>query len=159
MSEEKKPKKRGRPAKRRKPAKKKANKGGQPSKFTPEVKARILEALRLGASYEHAANYGGVRYYTYRRWIEKGEKATRGEYCEFCEEVKKVEAQAAILLLAKIEKAATDGKWKAAAWKLAKRHPEMYGEKSEVPTKPFVAPRVVQGEEFTDPWLVEDEEE
>ena len=126
--------------------------------FKEEVKARILEALRLGASYEHAANYGGVDYSTYRRWIEKGEKATRGEFCEFCEAIKRVEAQAAVLLLAKIEKVAGEN-WNAARWKLANRHPEMYGEKSEVAPAVFITPRVVQGEEFTDPWLVEDEEE
>ena len=41
---------------------------GRPTALTPEVHDRIMQALRLGATYELAAAYGGVSYETFRKW-------------------------------------------------------------------------------------------
>lgn len=87
-------------------------------KLTPDVKERILQALRLGANYEHACAFAGIDRATLWRYRKNA---------AFSTEVEKAEAQAVVGWLAKIEKAASDGEWTAAAWKLERRYPEMYG--------------------------------
>ena len=122
----------------------------RPSKLTDEVRERIARAVRLGASYEHAALAGGIDYGTLRRWMLKGERARSGPFREFCEAIKSAQGTAAVMWLAKIEQAATDGHWQAAAWKLERRYPETYGRRRhEVtgsdggPVQPEQAARVV----------------
>ena len=93
--------------------------GGLPTKRTPENLQKIVQAIKLGATYELAANYAGMSYETFNEW--------RKADVEVSEAIKQAEGQAAVLLLAKIEQAATDGNWQAAAWKLERRYPKMYG--------------------------------
>lgn len=100
---------------------------GRPSKLTPETQLRIVQGISMGATYEHAAQYGGIAYNTFNEWMKKGEAARSGKYRDFYEAVKKAEGQAVIGWLAKIEKAASDGTWQAAAWKLERRYPKEYG--------------------------------
>jgi len=97
------------------------------SKLTPETQQKITEAIELGATYELAANYGGVAYNTFNEWMKAGEDAPTGVKREFYEAVKEAEGRAAVKWLAKIEKAASDGNWQAAAWKLERRYPHEYG--------------------------------
>jgi hypothetical protein len=59
--------------------------------------------------------------------MREGEKAKSGKKKEFVERIREAEGRAVIGWLAKIEKAATDGNWQAAAWKLERRYPENYG--------------------------------
>jgi transposase len=92
---------------------------GKPSKLTPEVQKRIVDAIQLGSTYELAAQYGGIVYETFRVWMDK--------YPAFSAAVKEAEGKAAVQWLAKIEKAANDGAWQAAAWKLERRYPGEYG--------------------------------
>ncbi|HXI16471.1 MAG TPA: hypothetical protein VNM48_08870 [Chloroflexota bacterium] len=89
------------------------------SKLTPEAQTRICEAITMGAIYEHAAAYGGITYETFRVWREKNPA--------FSLAVKDAEGRAVVGWLAKIEQAATDGAWQAAAWKLERRYPQDYG--------------------------------
>lgn len=91
----------------------------RPAKYTPEVRARILQALRLGATYELAAAYGGIHYDTLRTWRETKPA--------FSVALKEAEAVAAVGWLEKIDRAAADGVWQAAAWKLERRYPREYG--------------------------------
>lgn len=113
-----------------------------PSKLTPSTLARIVQALRLGATFELAAQYGGVSYDTFNNWRKRGaaelermERArTRTDadpdelpFVQFFEATKAAEADAVVGWLAKIEKAASDGNWQAAAWKLERRYPRDYG--------------------------------
>ena len=93
--------------------------GGLPTKRTPENLQKIVQAIKLGATYELAANYAGMSYETFNEW--------RKADVEVSEAIKQAEGQAAVLLLSKIEQAATDGNWQAAAWKLERRYPKMYG--------------------------------
>lgn len=88
-------------------------------KLTPDVQERICQAIAIGATYELAAKYGGVAYETFRRWRD-GNRA-------FCAAVEDAEGRAAVGWLAKIEKAANEGAWQAAAWKLERRYPQEYG--------------------------------
>jgi hypothetical protein len=89
------------------------------SKYTPEVVQRVVQAIELGATYELACGYAGISHETFAQW--------RRSKPEFLEAVKEAEGRAAVKWLAKIEQAASDGTWQAAAWKLERRHPHDYG--------------------------------
>ena len=89
------------------------------SKYTPDVVDKLTQAIRLGATYVLACDYAGISERTFRSWMET--------YPPFLQSVKEAEGAAAVGWLAKIEKAASDGNWQAAAWKLERRYPEMYG--------------------------------
>ena len=91
------------------------------TKYTPEVVQRLTDALQLGATYELACNYAGISYETFNEW--------RKAKVEFSDAVQKAEGVAVIGWLAKIENAANDGEWTAAAWKLERRYPQQYGRK------------------------------
>lgn len=89
------------------------------SKYTPEVVKRLADAITLGATYELACAYAGIRYETFRVWqrTKPGFSAT----------VEEAEGKGAVQLLGKIRQSANDGDWRAAAWVLEHRHPEQYG--------------------------------
>lgn len=89
------------------------------SKLTPDVQERICQAIAIGATYDLAAKYGGVDYRTFHRWRESNR--------QFCQAVEDAEGRAVVGWLAKIEKAANEGAWQAAAWKLERRYPADYG--------------------------------
>lgn len=91
----------------------------RPTKYSDEVARKIADAIRLGASYELAAAYGGVSEDTLARW--------RARYADFAEMLREAEGVGAIGWLARIEQAAKSGDWRAAAWKLERRYPEQYG--------------------------------
>ena len=118
------------------------------TKLTAERQARICQAIQLGAEYAMAAQFGGVDYSTMRRWIVAGDRG-RAPYRAFREAVKDAEARAVVGWLAKIEKAASDGEWTAAAWKLERRYPHVYGRRVQEVTGADGAPltvRLVLGE-------------
>jgi transposase len=99
---------------------------GRKSKLTPETQERIVQAIRVGATYELAAQFGGIAYNTFNEWMKAGAAAEKGVKHEFYEAIKAAEGEAAIKWLALIDKAAVDT-WQAAAWKLERRYPENYG--------------------------------
>jgi len=100
---------------------------GRRTKLTPDVQNRIAQAIQLGATYEQAANYGGVHYTTFGEWMRRGAAAKAGKFRSFYETIKDAEGKSVVGWLAKIEKAANDGSWQAAAWKLERRYPGDYG--------------------------------
>lgn len=115
---------------KKKPAKKRIVRAvGRPSKFTPEVRNRILTAIRNGNTYEASAHYGGVSYDTLREWIKRGQEETAGEFSEFFEAIKSAEAKAEVESVALIRQAAQEGQWQAAAWFLERRKPSEWGRK------------------------------
>jgi len=104
----------------------------RPTKLTPETQAKIVQALKLGATYQHACNYAGIHYDSLREWILKAERGEGAVYSEFSEAVQKAQGAATIGWLAKIEKAADDGNWTAAAWKLERCYPDDYGKRTNI---------------------------
>jgi len=98
-----------------------ANSKGRKSKFTAPVKTRIIEALRAGTTYEIAAQYAGISRSTLYEWIKKGEQTTTGSYRTFYDNIKKAEAEGAVVHLGTISQASKKD-WKAAAWLLERRH-------------------------------------
>jgi hypothetical protein len=102
---------------------------GRPTKFTKDTRDKIVQAIQMGATYELAAQFGGVSYDTFNNWMKRGAEGVEGDqaFVDFFETVKQAEGKAAVGWLAKIEVAANDGNWQAAAWKLERRYPGEYG--------------------------------
>lgn len=101
----------------------------RPSKFTQATIDRLIQAIRLGSSYDLAAMYAGISYETFNKW-HKGEfprGADSALKMQFVDDLMRAEGEGAIASLAKIEKAASEGQWQAAAWKLERRYPATYG--------------------------------
>jgi hypothetical protein len=116
---------------------------GRPTKLTPETEKKIAEAIAMGATYELASMYGGISYDSFALWMKRGEKEfqrlegdrakpkeTEAPFCRFFMAIKLAEGQAAVRWLGRIEQAARDGEWTAAAWKLERRYPQMYGRRA-----------------------------
>jgi hypothetical protein len=117
-----------------KPIKQKRERG-RPTKFVPKYKNAILDNIKLGMPFEFATAAAKVDYSTFRNWMVKGEKDKKGEYFDFLEQVQEAEAIAVRNNLARIAKASIEGSWQAAAWILARRHPEHFSENSKVNVK------------------------
>jgi transposase len=89
---------------------------------------KLCQALLVGATYDLAAKFAGVSYATFLTWRKQAETAPAGTaLARLRDRMEEVEGQAAIGWLAKIEMAASQGNWQAAAWKLERRYPEQYG--------------------------------
>lgn len=95
---------------------------GRKTKYTPDVVQRITEAIRLGATYKLACQYAGISTPLFYQWMNTK--------LEFLSAVKEAEGKGAIQWLAVIEKAAKEGTWQAAAWKLERRYNEDYGNRT-----------------------------
>ena len=117
---------------------------GRPTKLTPETVTKLTTAIQAGATYALACKYAGIDYSLFAQWQAKGRaeldrrqntrfKAGTPEWTEgqkfvdFLEAIQKAEGNAAVGWLAKIEQAANNGHWQAAAWKLERRYPQEYG--------------------------------
>lgn len=92
---------------------------GRKTKYEPARVKKILDAIRMGATYRHACNYAGISEETFSQW--------RNTKPGFSEQVKEAEGAALVGWMAKIEAAANDGNWQAAAWKAERRYPAEYG--------------------------------
>lgn len=92
---------------------------GRPTKRTPETVKKLCDAIRLGASYGDACGFAGISISIFNEW--------RREHPDFRAEIESAEGAGRVQLIAKIQKAATDGNWQAAAWMLERRDPENYG--------------------------------
>ena len=87
----------------------------------------MLEALRGGNYIETAAEYAGIDDSTYRRWMQREEP----EFRAFRAAVKKALADAEVRNVGIVLKAAPT-QWQAAAWWLERRHPSVYGRRTQV---------------------------
>lgn len=84
--------------------------GGRPTKFTPEVREKILQAIRASSPLETAAQFAGIVYDTLNNWRKKAEEEkVEGEYFKFFEEIKKAKAESDVRHVANIVKAAQGG--------------------------------------------------
>lgn len=104
---------------------------GRPTKLTPEVQDRIIQALKAGNYVETAAEYAGIGKTTFYRWMEQGKQASRGIYREFRDAVMRARAEAEARNVAIIQKAAPDD-WRAAAWWLERAFPDRWGPRQKL---------------------------
>lgn len=111
-----------------KPAAKPPAKTGRPSKLTPEVQDRIVQAVSAGNYQDVAARYAGIDPATFYRWMAAGAEPDAPDALrEFREAVESARAQSEVRAIALIQKAASDGTWQAAAWFLERSHPHRWG--------------------------------
>lgn len=100
---------------------------GRPTKLTPDMQKRICEAIKLGMSRERAAWFCGIDRVTLQRWLKAAEGRASGKYVDFCNSLKKAEADAIAVNLKNLHTAAQNGAWQASAWMLERRYPQEYG--------------------------------
>jgi transposase len=100
---------------------------GRPTKLNQETHDRIVNAIRAGNYQDTAAAYAGIDEATFYRWMERGREETEGIYCEFRKAVENAKAAAEVRDVALIDRAAQDGSWQAAAWKLERKFPNKWG--------------------------------
>jgi hypothetical protein len=101
---------------------------GRPSKLTDATITKLEQAILLGATYDLAARYAGIGPSTLRAWRAEAEQARPGTLAHtLLQRLEAAEGKAAIHWLDQIERAALDGNWQAAAWKLERRYPSEYG--------------------------------
>lgn len=108
-----------------------SGKVGRPSKLTPEVKRRLLDAIRAGNYYEPACRFAGIGLSTFYRWMERGEEAKTGQYREFREEVLRAESEAEARMVAQWQ-AQIPQDWRAARDFLARRYPNRWAGREKV---------------------------
>jgi transposase len=94
----------------------------RPTKLTPAVQERVLQAIRAGNYAEVACRAAGIAPSTYYRWLERGEREPDGSYARFAEAVRLAEAEAEVHAVALVRRAMSDD-WRAALAYLERRHP------------------------------------
>lgn len=107
------------------------NKGGRPSSMTPEIRAKLLEALRGGNYRGVACQWAGVDDSTLRRWMRKGLDEPDSEWAKFREEVIEAEQSAEVRAVALIMRGAESDP-KHAQWWLERKFPERWGRKDRL---------------------------
>lgn len=133
---------------------------GRRLKLTDDLIARLCKAVRLGATKELACKAAGLGERTLYEYLERAAAAeakpedqrddTDALYLRLADSLDTAEGEAAEVWLQAIDDAAkgiervVDGKvvqilppdWRAAAWKLERRFPMLYGQRTAFPAAP-----------------------
>lgn len=104
---------------------------GRPTKLTLEVQEKIVSAITAGNYIETASAYAGINKTTLYKWLKRGGRAKSGIYFSFSNAVEKALADAEVLDVARIAKAA-ETYWQAAAWRLERKFPQKWGRKDRL---------------------------
>ncbi|KPM55753.1 hypothetical protein ACG83_10780 [Frankia sp. R43] len=109
----------------------------RPSGLTPEVQARICDAIGIGAYQVEAARFAGVAENTLLGWLRAGRRdLAEGQedtaHARFVAEYEQAEAKAVIRALTVVQRAAAEGDWRAAMGWLSRRHTQRWGERGQV---------------------------
>ncbi len=97
----------------------------------------MCDIIREGNYLETAAACCNVNIYTARDWLRVGRKFLKEGISDriearFSEAVEKARAESIRYDLRKIADAGEKGAWVANAWRLERRHPEMFGRREKV---------------------------
>lgn len=125
------------------PPKTPRNRGGRPTKLTPEIHQKIRTALLAGNYVEVAAATAGINRDTLYRWLKAGARTRKrsSPEAEFSDMVQKAMADSEAAALAAITSAGmpktgaggrTVGSWQALAWRLERMKPEKYGQRQRI---------------------------
>lgn len=122
----------------------------RPTKLTPDVQNIIISAIERGHTYESACGLAGIHYDTFNEWRKRGNeeierlknprcklKEDEGPFVEFSEALTRAEAgmvENALLAIdmGALGDGARPGDWRAAAWKLERRKPDDWGQRSKI---------------------------
>lgn len=100
---------------------------GRPEELTPEIQAEIIKWLEQGNYLETACNIARIAMPTVRNWLVRGRREPGSIYDDFLSAVKESQSNADARDLLYIQKAAREGKWQAAAWRLERKNPQRWG--------------------------------
>ncbi|HEV7717140.1 MAG TPA: transposase [Steroidobacteraceae bacterium] len=101
------------------------------SKFTPATGARICKLVALGVTLDAAAGHEGVSKQTVYNWRDQGRAGRTGGYVTFAKQLHQALSKAEVQ---QTKNVIAMGKrdWKASAWWLERRRPEVYGDRSKI---------------------------
>jgi len=99
--------------------------------YTEEQSDKLVNYVRMGVPVDTAAIAAGIPRGTLSNWKRKAERQQDINCMELWSRIEKAHAEAEVRDLAIISKA-SEGAWQAAAWKLQRRHPERYGDQSQI---------------------------
>jgi transposase len=99
----------------------------RPTKLTPELQQRIGDNVALGLTYSLAVESIGITYKTFNLWLKRGQTEKSGKYFQFYKYITKRNADAAKVLLERLNDAATAGNCQVSMWILERRFPEEFG--------------------------------
>ena len=106
------------------------------TKLTQEKIEKICARLVEGVSHEAASEAAGIHRKTLYNWLKKAKEADASElHLQLADEVREAPALAEAHLVTVMRRAAIEGgsgDWRAAAWLLARRHPDRWSEKREI---------------------------
>lgn len=106
------------------------------TKLTQEKIEKICARLVEGVSLEAASEAAGIHRKTLYNWLKKAQEADASElHLQLADEVREAQALAEAHLVTVMRRAAIEGgsgDWRAAAWLLARRHPDRWSEKREI---------------------------
>jgi hypothetical protein len=102
-------------------------KTGRPTKLTQEVHEKIVSAIQLGNYGAVAARFAGIDRCTFFSWMRKGRERKGAIYVRFAKAVRDAQALAEARAIQVIAQAANEN-WQAAAWYLARKYPDRWGE-------------------------------
>jgi transcriptional regulator with XRE-family HTH domain len=109
---------------KRPPPKKPKKPGPIPKLLDPVVREKLLNAVKVGLTYEQAAASAGISLNTITKWLAKAREPSADEiYTDFIKALEQAQYEGLEELAARIY-AASNKDWKAAAHLLACRYPE-----------------------------------
>ena len=94
-----------------------SNKTGRPTELTPELQREICDLLSDAVNIETVCELVSIAKATYYNWRERGESGEE-PFAEFLDATTRARAKAKLMLLRIIDRAAENGDWRAAAWRL-----------------------------------------
>lgn len=106
------------------------SKNGRPTKFTPELGAAICKIVRAGVPVGVAAARKRIAKTTLYDWRKRGEQGEE-PFAAFAADIEAAQAECEEKITYNVI-AASKEDWKAGAFYLKCRHPEIYGDKIEV---------------------------
>jgi transposase len=102
---------------------------GRPSKFTPEIREAIIDAISHRIPYEYAAEANGIAEVTLYDWINTGKahmaEGIDSEYVKFSQDIKRAEMTKMRTHMDII--AERPERWQADAWILERRWHKQFG--------------------------------
>lgn len=105
---------------------------GRPTKFDAAIAKQVIELLARGNYVETAAAAAGVSKVTIYSWLRKGARARSGAFHDFAVAADKAQADAEVLDLARLEKMAIKGDFRAISWRLERRNARRWGPQVQV---------------------------
>lgn len=108
-----------------------------PKASTPTLNDELIEtiaqAIRVGSYVETAVALAGVSKDSFYRWLRQAENDDANEMTvKLSDAVKKALAESEKRDLDVIDRAAQQGEWTAAAWRLERKFPNKWGRQSKV---------------------------